>query len=317
MKRYLVISVLCLAFVGRIFAFGGEGHRSIALIALSKLSPAAKAAIEEILDGESIADAAMWPDEIKPPYGRLATTPEARSFNQRHRDNKKWHYVNFPIGSKRYSPSSPFAYPHDIVQTINGCIAVLEGGTYENLTEKEALRYLIHLVGDIHQPMHVVSGYYDLTDLTAPKLQREGAEIDRDTSDGGGNSLLFGSSNMHTMWDTTLVNDVFPTNDPAKLAEEVMKGVASIDAYKTAGAHTTWAAKWAADSMKIAAPVYADIEFGTATLAHDNLKSIAVTLKPDDRQFRAKYAATAKEQLRKGGAHLAQLLNSIKWERAQ
>ena len=214
MKRCLLVLVLCLVCAGHLFSFGGEGHRAIAHIALSNLSPAAKVAVEEILNGETLAEAAMWPDEIKAPFGRLANTPAARNFNQNHKDNKKWHYVNFPIASKRYVQSSPYAYARDIVQLINGCVTVLEGGSFENLTEKQALRYLAHLVGDLHQPMHVVAGYDDLTDLEKPVLLRNGDEIDRDTSDSGGNSLTFGSSNVHSLWDTTLVNDVFPTNDP-------------------------------------------------------------------------------------------------------
>src|ERR1041384_3036211 len=115
----------CLAFVLFIitactaFPFGGDGHRAIAAIAFARLTPEAKAAIEKILGSETLLEAAVWPDEIKPPYGKLCTTAEARLFNKEHKDNKKWHYVNFPIFATRYSASSSFAYPHDIVQTIN------------------------------------------------------------------------------------------------------------------------------------------------------------------------------------------------------
>jgi hypothetical protein len=93
------------------------------------------------------------------PFGSLCKTDEAKAFNQAHGDNKKWHYVNFPVGSKKYSLASRFAYPHDVVHLINGCVTVLEGGEFENLTPKDALRFLIHLVGDVHQPLHTVAGY--------------------------------------------------------------------------------------------------------------------------------------------------------------
>ena len=55
-------------------------------------------------------------------------------------------------------------------------------------------------------------------------------------------------------------------------------------------------------------------KFGTATLDHDNLKAIAVTLKPSVSAYRTKHKDAAREQLRKGGVHLAQLLNAIKWD---
>jgi hypothetical protein len=299
------------------FPFGGEGHRAIAAIALANLSPEAKAAIQGILGSETLMEAAMWPDEIKTPQGRLSTSPVARLFNQTHKDNKKWHYVNFPVASKRYSASSSFAYPHDIVQVITGCIVVLEGGDFLGLSQKEALRFLAHLVGDIHQPMHVVAGYYDLTDAAHPKLEADIAAISTDTNDSGGNSLDYGPGNMHSLWDTVLVNDVFATSNPEVLATEVMRDAPPLATYKTSGKTSTWAAKWAADSMKIARLAYADIEFGQATLTHDSLKSMAVTLKPTVQGYRTTHKVHAKEQLRKAGVHLAQLLNAIDWDEAR
>src|SRR5882724_6903179 len=150
-----VMSVFSFASVAS--AFSREGHESIALLAFSSkdLSGTAKSAINQILGSESIAFAAEWPDAIKPPFGAVANTPEAIDFNHKHPDNHHWHFVNFPIGSSAYSATSPFAKDDDVSHAVQGCIAVLEGkGSFDNLTKKEALRYLVHLVGDVHQPLH-------------------------------------------------------------------------------------------------------------------------------------------------------------------
>lgn len=75
---------------------------------------------------------------------------------------------NFPVGSKKYTATSPFTYPHDVVHLINGCVTVLEGGEFEGLIQKDALRLLIHFVGDVHQPLHTVAGYSRFKSLRRP-----------------------------------------------------------------------------------------------------------------------------------------------------
>jgi hypothetical protein len=315
MKRLMLSLIFSCLAASPAFPFAAEGHKTVAAIAEPLLNDTAKHAIANILGNESMMDASVFADEIKPPFGSLCKTDEAKAFNQAHGDNKKWHYVNFPVGSKKYSPTSRFAYPHDVVHLINGCVTVLEGGEFENLTPKDALRFLIHMVGDVHQPLHTVAGYYDVSDPQHPKLETNLSAITQDTaSDGGGNALDYGPGELHACWDKVLVSDILATDDPVALAASVMVGV-SADSYRTTGKPQGWAAKWASDSMKQAIGAYADVEFGAATFdQHGDLKKIDVTLKPSTQDYRAKNAQVVKEQLRKGGIHLAQLLNSISWD---
>jgi nuclease S1 len=315
MKKIILPVFALLLAAPPAFPWGGEGHQTIAAIAAPLLNAKAQAAVTAILGSETLVDAAVWPDEIKTPWGILHATPDAVAFNHKHPDNKTWHFVNFPVGAKSYSATSPFAYPHDIVHIINGCITVLEGGEYEGLTSKEALRYLVHLVGDVHQPLHTIAGYYDLSDPAHPLLEKPSASIDRNTGDSGGNDLVYGKAEeLHACWDTVLVGDVYPTTDPQVLATQIMTGVAP-DKFKTAGKYQNWGAKWAGDSMKLAITAYADIEFGQATVnPHGDLQSMAVQLKPSTTDYRAKFAPVVKEQLQKAGLHLAQLLNSLEWD---
>src|SRR5215469_12510170 len=65
--------------------------------------------------------------------------------------------------------SGPFSSQNDIVHAIRTAIDVLEARS-SRFTKVQALRIIVHLVGDIHQPLHTVSGYYDVTDLEHPKL---------------------------------------------------------------------------------------------------------------------------------------------------
>jgi len=220
------------------------------------------------------------------------------------------------LGFRRFSVYDEIlARIEAVVNMINGCVTVLEGGEFEGLTQKEALRFLVHLIGDVHQPLHTVAGYYDVSDPQHPKLITNFTAITSDTpSDGGGNALDYGPGELHACWDKVLVSDIFATNDPVALAANIMVGV-SADSYRTAGKPASWAAKWASDSMKQAIGAYADVEFGMATFdQHGDLTKIDVTLKPSTATYRAKNAQVVKEQLRKGGIHLAQLLNAIQWD---
>jgi hypothetical protein len=315
MKRCVFAAFLALLLGTQAFPWGREGHQTVAAIAQPLLNDGARAAVANILGTETLADAAEWPDAIKPPFGTLCMTAEAKAFNHEHADNKKWHYVNFPVGSTKYSATSLFAYPHDVVHMINGCVAVLEGGEFEQLTSKEALRFLVHLVGDIHQPLHTVAGYNDVSDPKHLKLETTLSTITQDTpNDGGGNALDYGAGELHACWDTTLVNDIFATSDYTVLATKVMEG-ASAAGYQTSGKPLTWPAKWASDSMKQAIKAYADVTFGAGTFnSLGDLTKISVTLAPSIQGYRDKNVAVAKEQLRKAGVHLAQMLNAINWD---
>lgn len=315
MKPTLVLVLFCFV-VARAFPYGEQGHRTISAIALPLLTPSTLAAVNDILDGESLLDASMWPDDIKKGH-RLSLKPEAVTFNTAHADNGSWHFVNFPIATKKYTLSSPFASPHDIVHLINGCITVLEGGSFNGLSQKEALRFLAHLVGDLHQPLHVVTGYYDLSDPQHPKLETTVAGPHSHSKDGGGNALAFGpgaADNLHSLWDTKLVNDLLPGATPQALATEVMQGAPAPSTFKSTGKYTTWAGKWAAESMTVAKLAYSEIQFGAADLDDDDHLKITVTLLPSESAYRAKYKGTVKDQLRKAGVHLAQLLNAIQWD---
>jgi hypothetical protein len=313
-----------LVFASQAFPFSGRGHQTVAAVASPLLTPATQAAIHEILGTRDIKvllmEAATWPDDIKS-TGSLSRSAAARKFNRDHPTNTQWHFVNFPAGSTRYTASSDFANSHDIVHMINQCIRTLEGEDMpERLSQKEALRFLVHLVGDIHQPFHVVAGYYDLTDPAHPKLlDPDEVDVANDPQDRGGLKLLVAPlGHMHRMWDALLVDDISPTMDATALAIEVMNNAPAPSSYKTSGKYTTWAAKWATDSMKIAKAAYApdNMQFGAATVDDDSFDGIAVTLLPSVNGYRATHKEIIRVQLRKAGIHLAQLLNAIQWEEA-
>lgn len=154
-------------------AWGKNGHRIVASIADAQLSGLARANVRVLLgNAESLDEAANWPDEMKSaptPFWQKTASP--------------WHYVTLNGVIYDHAPSEG-----DALEALNKFSATLRDPS-ASLEEKQlALRFIVHLVGDLHQPLHV------------------GKCCDR-----GGNEVKvkwFGrDSNLHSVWDTSLVED--------------------------------------------------------------------------------------------------------------
>lgn len=152
------------------YPWGQKGHDTVAYIAECHLSPEAKAAAEELLDGRSIVYYANWLDNA-------SHTPEY-SFS------KTWHYKN--IDEDETFETAKINEKGDIVTALEKQIAVLRDTTLSKEERSLALKMTVHLLGDIHQPMHL--GH---------------------ASDLGGNRwevrYFKNPTNLHSVWDSKIV----------------------------------------------------------------------------------------------------------------
>jgi hypothetical protein len=250
----------------------------------------------------------------------LANDVEARQFNRLFPENGQWHFLDLPLGTQDYDSESArkFESDNDIVHKINECIQILETpGNHTRFEKKLALRLLIHLVGDIHQPLHVGSGYYDLSGPT-PKLIEDPQKAYRHQNDKGANALRYAQSHfaeLHAYWDDTLVEQVAHTQKYEKLALVLGSRIKSANAtkdWRTMGDYHHWAEQWATDSVHEAKEVYNGIVFQSAeTKKNGKLKFIYIRL-PDT--YEAQQLPRAASQLSKAAFHLAALLNIIQFK---
>ena len=137
MLRTLFIPLLCLLGTTRALAWGPKGHDVVAYIAECNLTPEAAEKIDKILGGASMVYWANWLDSAShtPEYAYTAT----------------WHYANVDEG---FTYETMTKNPDgDIVQTLDRIVAELKGGQLDPAQEQLYLKMLIHLVGDLHQPM--------------------------------------------------------------------------------------------------------------------------------------------------------------------
>ncbi|PTT92483.1 endonuclease, partial [Pelomonas sp. HMWF004] len=138
MLRQIPIAIATLTVASLAHAWGAEGHRLIAELAQDQLTPAARAQVARILEqepGATMASISTWADEV------------------RSRETAAWHYVNPPEGSCSYEPARDCPGGDCVVEAINAQAAILKSKA-PDAVRLSALKWVVHLVGDVHQPLH-------------------------------------------------------------------------------------------------------------------------------------------------------------------
>ncbi|MEQ8909692.1 MAG: S1/P1 nuclease [Vicingaceae bacterium] len=170
MKRISLSLSLCLLSLLS-FGWGQTGHRTIAHIAQNHLNKKAQKAIHKLMGHESLVQASTWMDEIRSDDAYDHTHP--------------WHYVTIPEGETYASCEKN--EKGDAYEAIARMIKILKDESADKVKQQEAMRMLVHLVGDIHQPLHVGNG-----------------------EDRGGNDVkikwFYDKSNLHRIWDSEMID---------------------------------------------------------------------------------------------------------------
>jgi hypothetical protein len=174
MKKYLSIGLL-LTISFALVSWGYKGHRITALIAENYLTSQAKAAVKDLLGNESLADVSTWADDVRndPQYKNTAS----------------WHYLNLPLGLS-YEKFGSVVYSQSIenvLTAIQRCEGTLSDEKTSKEQKREALKFLVHFIGDVHQPMHV------------SRAEDRGGNTIQVQFDGKG-------TNLHALWDSGLID---------------------------------------------------------------------------------------------------------------
>jgi hypothetical protein len=312
LSGFLVLATACLPAPAR--AWGCEGHQVVALLAEKHLTPHALAMAKKILaDGpidpslsryckpgasDPLADASTWPDDIR--SQRPETSP--------------WHYVDIPLGTV-HREVEKFCDPKEscVTRAIMDQLAVLRSPDADPQKRADALRFLIHFVGDLHQPLHAVTNndeggncvpvaFFDLP----PQLRNPQSESY--------------APNLHGVWDTNILEKAAAGKSSEEVAAELddsfrkkiarwQKGPANIDG-------------WAWESYQFAArkvygelPVHIPVESSqpVRSCADDNHISARI-LKLNEHledPYQNMAVPIVRERLAQAGARLALLLNQL------
>jgi hypothetical protein len=244
------------------WAWGRLGHRVIARLAEKHMTPEAKAAVAVLLEpGESLADASLWADENR---GRLPKTAP-------------WHYVDVPLDEPKYDSrfSGDVASTGCVVDKINEFRAVVNDKSKSVEDRRFALRFLIHLVEDLHMPLHV-----------------------GDNHDRGGNdtqvTFFDEVTNMHSLWDTGMIERFSQSED------EWLKELAVLASPQSQETTSEGAVEdWATESLLAARAAY---------LVPGTGKRIMSGQKLDD-EYQARHLSVMRQRLCQAALRLAMVLN--------
>jgi len=261
MKRpqfFLALLLFCYLPL-RSLAWGQTGHRVVGQIADAHLTTKAKAEIARLLGHESVAMASNWADFVK------------SDSNYKYLD--RWHYVNFEKGLsyEQFTDVLKKDTAVDAYTKLNFLIGELKKKTVARETRAMYLRLLIHIVGDIHQPLHVSPA-----------------------GTTGGNDIKvqwFNTpSNLHRVWDTDLI-------DQQQLS--FTEWARHLDHTTVAERRTLQAtpmSRWFYESYSIAQDLHNEITEPNQRLGYP---------------YNYKHLEQLNAQLLKGGIRLAGLINSI------
>jgi hypothetical protein len=214
LRTAAALAVAALAITtSQAWAWGPQGHSTVGAIADQLLAGTpAEAKVRALLQpGETLAQVANWADCLKGPrVCNAELTPEMNAYVQANPLHREYHYTDVSIGSSAYRAGAPGTTDHDIVQILLQCIQVLRGRTDDaanphHFTQRQALLLVTHLVGDMHQPLHVGAIYLD--EQGHPVEPRDEAQA-RATTNDGGNKLHIDGDNLHLLhgfWDFEVV----------------------------------------------------------------------------------------------------------------
>ena len=178
-----------LAAVSPAFPWHDKGHRVVALIAEANLTAEARKGIQELLPaGTTLADAAVWPDH------------DGRSLG----DLDPLHYVSIAENAQGYDQARDCPKLDCVVEALKWYLSNLADKNAPMIIKRMAVRYVAHLVGDMHQPLHA-----------GRAKDRGGTEIKV--------SYRGQTTNLHYFWDADLVE--MEPGTPAELAERVWAAV--------------------------------------------------------------------------------------------
>jgi len=173
-KKASFLCVVSLLLAMALISWGVAGHRTVGKIAEGHLTANARAGIRDLLGNETLADVSTWADEVRG--------------QKKYRQTGPWHYVNLPLGLnyEQFKTRVENMLEANVYSALVRQMQLITDKTASREQKVEALKFVVHFVGDLHQPMHVSRA-----------------------EDKGGNTVQLNyegqGTNLHSLWDSKLI----------------------------------------------------------------------------------------------------------------
>jgi len=247
---------------GDALAWGAQGHRLVARVAETRLDPQARAEIDQLLAqeaGATLASIAPWADQLRkedPDLGRRSAS---------------WHYINMAEDGCIYQQPRHCPDGNCVVEALKEQSAILADHSRSGAERLQALKFVVHLVGDLHQPLH--AGYGNDRGGNNYQLQYNGR-----------------GTNLHSVWDSGMFYPLQLNDDQFLQRLQALPAPTGLHAPDL----QQDAARWAEQTCRIA-----------------TRKGLYPSGHKIGERYTATWLPVAEAQLRQGGEQLAMLLNQL------
>lgn len=254
-----MLTLIALLQYSTLHAWDATGHAIVAMLAEERLTPQAREAVTMLLEGQSMVQVASWPDQV------------------RNKQTAPWHYVNIEIEEPKYVPDRHCPDQQCVIGQIDRFRETLADPSINPAKRQKALKYLVHFVGDLHQPLH--AGQHHDRGGNDVKVVFLGKAI---------NPFTKKPWNLHQVWDNGLLD---------QYATDTKQAVSQVNEWLTSQ-----------DEATLAQGSVIDWAMQSHDMARDHAYAFSV-----DRQLGAEYVQhnlpAVEAQLGRAGIRLAALLN--------
>jgi hypothetical protein len=314
MKRSLLF-LLGMSLTSQVYAWGDLGHSTVGYLAEKNLTPEGQAFVYSVLGGEPLALSAIWPDHVRDDARYAGFAP--------------YHFFEIPDGmnSETIPPEKRAPKSADtMIEHGPELIARSKSANRLSVLQKQIImRYLVHIVGDVHQPLHVGNGqdnganlcYVNFPDAETGKLNK---------------------TNLHSVWDEgiisyiqkDLVDKSIAAKKPIKYFSYRILGDAIIDEAKSSGyleeakslTEKSTKRDWYSESRLLHSEVYYNFDLAPADRPYCKTVNLSTgkieegkfdenKIPEISNEYISKSAALIKKRLILGGLRLAKEINRI------
>jgi hypothetical protein len=171
------LTLIVLLQCAGLHAWDTTGHAIIAMLAQERLTPTARAAVSDLLQGQSLVEVASWADEV------------------RNQQTASWHYVNIEIDETQYEPNRHCPNRQCVIGQIERFRETLADPGARFDKRQKALRYVVHFAADLHQPLHAGQNH-----------DRGGNDVKVEFLGQTLNPFTHKPWNLHQVWDNGLLD---------------------------------------------------------------------------------------------------------------
>jgi nuclease S1 len=308
------MAVVLAVFAERALSWGCSAHQTIALLAAPQLTTHARAEIERLLGenpadpglerfcadrgGTAFSDASTWADDVRK--------------TREYADTAAWHFLDIPRGAKHERVSKYCPRDGCVTRALNQQIAILKSAAAAR-KRADALRFVIHLVGDIHQPLHCATNADRGGNCVPVELFGRPPSVDGDGK---------AAPNLHAVWDTELIARNPNASGPAAFASYLTKNYQTkMPAWRLVGLDFdawAWESHELAESVaygKLPRPIPIETrrtDGPSCVMRGDNVsKRMLAAGEKIDASYETAARPFIEAQLAKAGARLALVLNDV------